>query len=93
MLEAAIRTALTEAFAISSTDVLKRVKAATVTAGGSTSVLALPVTDAHSLLAALRAVETIKGSGARSGLDVSRGAVRRSNGVFEALDHKISEKA
>lgn len=93
MLEAAIRSALTEAFAISSTDVLNRVKSAALTAGGSTSVVTLPVTDAHSLLAALGAVETIKGLGARSGLDVSRGTVRRSNGIFEALDHKISEKA
>ena len=93
MLDAAIRTALTEAFAISSIDVMKRVKAAAMTANGSTSVVALPVTDAHSLLAALGAVETIKGAGARSGLEVSRGTVRRSNGVYAALDHKISEKA
>lgn len=92
-LQALLSQALTEAFAISSGEVLNRVARAVDLAGGSTSLLSLPVADARQLLAALSAVEAIRSGGSESSLSISRSGELRSNGVFLAADHKISERA
>lgn len=92
-LDAKVRTALTEAFAISSGEIFKQVKEAAAAGGGATTVSELSVEDARSFLAALSAVEIVRGAGEKSGLTVSRGKDVKSNGVFTAVDHKISERA
>lgn len=92
-LEAEVRSALTAAFAIPSKEVIRRVHAAVHVGGGSTSVTLLPVGDARALLAAMSAVEIVRSLGAETGLTVSAGDESRSNGVFRAVDHKISERA
>jgi hypothetical protein len=92
-LDADIRNALTAAFAIPTKEVVSRVNAAVKRAGGSTSVTLLPASDARAVLAAMSAVEIIRSIGVESGLTVSPGEERGSNGVFEAIDHKISERA
>lgn len=92
-LEAEVRNALTAAFAIPSKEIIRRVHAAVHAGGGSTSVTLLPVGDARALLAAMSAVEIVRSLGAETGLTVSAGDESRSNGVFRAVDHKISERA
>lgn len=92
-LDAKVRTALTEAFAISSGEILGQVKEAAAAGGGTTAVSELSVDDARSFLAALSAVEIVRAAGERSGLTVTRGTDVKSNGVFSAIDHNISERA
>jgi hypothetical protein len=93
ILEAEIRNAMTAAFAVPVKEVVGRVNAAVRAAGGSISVTRLPVGDARELLAAMSAVEIVRSLGAETGLTVSAGQERRSNDVFSAVDHKISERA
>jgi hypothetical protein len=93
MLEADIRNAMTAAFAVPAKEVVGRVHAAVRAGGGSISVTRLPVGDARELLAAMSAVEIVRSLGAETGLTVSAGDERRSNGVFRTVDHKISERA
>ncbi|NEW97148.1 Wadjet anti-phage system protein JetA family protein [Rhodopseudomonas sp. BR0G17] len=92
-LQAAIRNAMTAAFAVPAKEVVGRVHAAVLAGGGSTSVMQLPVEGARSLLAAMSAVEIVRSLGAETGLTVSEGEECRSNGMFRAVDHKISERA
>lgn len=92
-LQALVRQALTEAFAISAGEVVDRVAQAVDAAGGYTSLLSLPASNARELLAALSAVEAIRGQGDSARLRVTRSGELRSNGVFEAADHRISERA
>lgn len=92
-LQALVRQALTEAFAISAGEVVDRVARAVDAAGGYTSLLSLPAGDARELLAVLSAVEAIRGQGETAQLRVTRSGDIRSNGVFEAADHRITERA
>jgi hypothetical protein len=93
MLAADIRNAMTAAFAVPAKEVVSRVHAAVLANGGSTTVTHLPVGDARQLLAAMSAVEIVRSHGAETGLTVSLGDERRSNGVFRTVDHKISQRA
>lgn len=93
MLAADIRNAMTAAFAIPAKEVVSRVNAAVLSGGGSTTVTQMPVGDARQLLAAISAVEVVRSLGVETGLTVSPGDERRSNGVFLAVDHKISQRA
>ncbi|GLK78128.1 hypothetical protein GCM10008171_33820 [Methylopila jiangsuensis] len=91
-LAVAVRDALTEAFAVPTAEVIRRVKVAAA-ATGETSLISLPVVTAHDVLSALSAPEIVRSVGPTSGLIIKESRARRSNGVFEAPDHKIVERA
>ncbi|WFU40777.1 DUF5716 family protein [Bradyrhizobium sp. CB82] len=82
-LKAAIRSALEEAFAISSTEVVDTIERL-VADQGAVDLLDLPVNDARALLLALSAVESVRGMANNRKLDVLARTERRGNGVFEA---------
>ena len=87
-----VKSALEEAFAISSKDVVSRLEAF-VAARGFIDLLDLPVEDARSLLLALCAVESVRGETDSTKLDVAHRTERRSNGVFEADEFRFSQRA
>ena len=91
-LQSAIRSALEEAFAISSKDVVDHLERL-VKDSGAVDLLDLPVEDARSLLLALCAVESIRSDRDVTRLDVTRRNDRRTNGVFEANDYHFSQRA
>lgn len=92
-LDAEIRNALTAAFAVPAREVVSRIKEAVKTAGGTTSVMDLPVGDARAMLAAIAAVEVLHSAGEDTGLTITARGEHRTNGVFSGIDHKISERA
>jgi hypothetical protein len=87
-----VKSALEEAFAISSKDVVNRLEAL-VAERGFVDLLDLPVEDARSLLLALCAVESVRGETDGTKLDVSHRTERRDNGVFKADDFRFSQRA
>jgi hypothetical protein len=91
-LRAFIRSALEEAFAISSKDIVRHLEAL-IARQGSIDLLDLPVKDARSLLLALCAVESVRGEVELTKLDVVRRDTRRDNGVFEANDYRFTQRA
>jgi hypothetical protein len=91
-LRAFIRSALEEAFAISSKDIVRRLEAL-IARQGSIDLLDLPVKDARSLLLALCAVESVRGEDELTKLDAVRRDARRDNGVFEANDYRFTQRA
>jgi hypothetical protein len=90
-LQSAIRSALEEAFAISSKDVVDHLERL-VKDSGAVDLLDLPVESARSLLLALCAVESIRSDRDATRLDVTRRHDRRTNGVFEANDYHFSQR-
>lgn len=91
-LRAFVKSALEEAFAISSKDVVSRLEAL-VAEHGFIDLLDLPVEDARSLLLALCAVESVRGESDVTKLDVAHRSERRDNGVFEADDSRFTQRA
>jgi hypothetical protein len=91
-LRAFIRSALEEAFAISSTEVIDAIESL-VSNHGTIDLLDLPVDDARALLLALSAVESVKGEMTNRKLDVMARDDRRSNGVFEADNFRFVRRA
>ncbi|MDO8875432.1 MAG: DUF5716 family protein [Pseudolabrys sp.] len=91
-LRAFVKSALEEAFAISSKDVVNRLEAL-VAEHGFIDLLDLPVEDARSLLLALCAVESVRGETDATKLGVVHRSERRGNGVFEADDFRFSQRA
>ena len=91
-LRAFVKSALEEAFAISSKDVVSRLEAL-VAEHGFIDLLDLPVEDARSLLLALCAVESVRGESDVTKLDVAHRSERRDNGVFEADDFRFTQRA
>jgi hypothetical protein len=91
-LRAFVKSALEEAFAISSKDVVSRLEAL-VAERGFIDLLDLPVEDARSLLLALCAVESVRAETDETKLDVAHRSERRGNGVFEADDFRFSQRA
>jgi hypothetical protein len=91
-LRAFIRSALEEAFAISSKDVVERLERL-VRSQGAVDLLDLPVDDARSLLLALCAVESVRGSAKQHDLEVFNKDERRSNGVFEGDNFRFVQRA
>jgi hypothetical protein len=92
MLEAEMRNALTAAFAVPAKEVIDRVRSAVQANGGSTTVTQLPVGGVRELLSAMSAVEIVRSLGQQTGLTVSAGDQRQSNGLFQAIDHRIAER-
>jgi hypothetical protein len=90
-LRSTIRSALEEAFAVSSKDVVDHLEKL-VKESGAVDLLDLPVDDARSLLLALCAVESIRSDRDIARLDVTRRSERRTNGVFEANDYRFSQR-
>jgi hypothetical protein len=91
-LRAFVKSALEEAFAISSKDVVSRLEAL-VAERGFIDLLDLPVEDARSLLLALCAVESVRGETDVTKLAVAHRSERRDNGVFEADDFRFTQRA
>ena len=87
-----VKSALEEAFAISSKEVIERLEAL-VAARGFADLMDLPVGDARALLLALCAVESVRGDSERTKLEVSHRKERRDNGVFEADNFRFAERA
>jgi hypothetical protein len=87
-----VKSALEEAFAISSKEVVNQLEAL-VAERGFVDLLDLPVEDARSLLLALCAVESVRGENDGTKLDVSHRSERRDNGVFKADDFRFSQRA
>jgi len=87
-----IKLALEEAFALSSQDVVHQLEQA-VARSGYVDLLDMPVDDARSLLLALCAVESVRGDGAVTKLDVNHRDERRSNGVFTADNFRFTQRA
>jgi len=90
-LRAFISTALEEAFAVSSKDVVKQLEDL-VKRGGAIDLLDLPVDDARSLLLALCAVESVRADKEGTRLDATRRNERGTNGVFEANNYRFSQR-
>jgi hypothetical protein len=80
-LQAFIRSALEEAFAVSSKDVVKHLEDL-IKKQGTIDLLDMPVNDARALLVALCAVESVRADSESARLDVTRQNERRDNGVF-----------
>jgi hypothetical protein len=91
-LHAFIKSALEEAFAISSKDVITRLEGL-VRQFGFVDLLDLPVDDARSLLLALCAVESVRGESDLTKLDVIHRDERRDNGVFKADNFRFTQRA
>ena len=87
-----INSALEEAFAISSKEVVTQIETL-ISTRGSVDLLDLPVNDARSLLLALCAVESIRGEADKTKLAVTRRNERRDNEVFEADDYRFTQRA
>ena len=87
-----IQAALEEAFALSSRDVVHRLEEL-VAKNGYVDLLDMPVDDARSLLFALCAVESVRGDGSVTQLDVSHRDERRDNGVFAADNFRFTQRA
>jgi Family of unknown function (DUF5716) len=87
-----IRTALEEAFALSSKDIIGHLEKL-VAQQGAVDLLDLPVNDARALLLALCAVESVRGEVDQTKLDVVRRETRRDNGVFEGNDFRFTQRA
>jgi hypothetical protein len=90
-LRAFISSALEEAFAVSSKDVVGHLEVL-VKKSGAVDLLDLPVDDARSLLLALCAVESVRADNEATRLDVTRRSERRANSVFEANDYRFSQR-
>jgi hypothetical protein len=90
-LRAFINSALEEAFAVSSKDVVSHLEGL-VKKSGAVDLLDLPVDDARSLLLALCAVESVRADHDVTRLDVSRRDERRTNTVFEANNYRFSQR-
>lgn len=90
-LRAFISTALEEAFAVSSKDVVKQLEDL-VKRGGAIDLLDLPVDDARSLLLALCAVRSVRADKEGTRLDATRRNERGTNGVFEANNYRFSQR-
>lgn len=91
-LQAFVRNALEEAFAISGKDVVNQLESL-VSEHGMVDLLDLPVDDARSLLLALCAVESVRVDDEKSKVEVIRRNERRDNGVFEANDFLFTQRA
>jgi Family of unknown function (DUF5716) len=87
-----IRSALEEAFALSSKDVVHHLEKL-IAQDGVVDLLDLPVADARALLLALCAVESVRCEADETKLDVMRRDTRRDNGVFEANDYRFAQRA
>lgn len=90
-LQAFVRIALEEAFAVSSKDVVTHLQDL-VKKSGTVDLLDLPVDDARSLLLALCAVESVRADHETARLDVARRNDRHGNGVFEANNYRFSKR-
>jgi hypothetical protein len=90
-LQAFIRSALEEAFAVSSKDVVKHLEDL-IKKQGTIDLLDMPVNDARALLVALCAVESVRADSESARLDVTRQNERRDNGVFEANNYRFSQR-
>lgn len=90
-LQAFVRIALEEAFAVSSKDVVIHLQDL-VKKSGAVDLLDLPVDNARSLLLALCAVESVRADHEAARLDVARRNDRRGNGVFEANNYRFSQR-
>ncbi len=90
-LQAFIGSALEEAFAVSSKDVVKHLEDL-IKKQGTVDLLDMPVNDARALLVALCAVESVRADSESARLDVTRQNERRGNGVFEANDYRFSQR-
>jgi hypothetical protein len=91
-LRAFIATALEEAFAVSSKDIVDHLERL-VKKAGPVDLLDLPVGDAQSLLLALCAVESVRSDKDATRLTAARRDERGSNGVFEANNYQFSQRA
>ena len=90
-LTAFVRSALEEAFAISSRQVVDRLESI-VSSSGKVDLMDLPVDDARSLLFALCAVESVRGESDRTRIEVAQSPERRDNGVFEANNFRFAQR-
>lgn len=86
-----VKSALEEAFAISSKEVIERLETL-VAERGFADLMDLPVDDARALLLALCAVESVRGDSERTKLGVTRRKERRDNGAFEADNFRFTQR-
>jgi hypothetical protein len=86
-----VNSALEEAFAISSKEVIERLETM-VAERGFADLMDLPVGDARDLLLALCAVESVRGDSERTKLEVKHRKERRDNGAFEADNFRFTQR-